>query len=91
MRSRVLVTGAAGFVGKGVCEQAVRHGLAVKGSLRIRGEVPNCIEPFVIGEFNVATDWGRSLVDVNAVVQLAARVHVMHDTAAGPTGCLSCC
>jgi nucleoside-diphosphate-sugar epimerase len=84
MIPRLLITGATGFVGKAVCEQAVRHGLAVKGALRIHGEVPNCIEPFVVGEINVARDWGSALRDVNAVIHLAARVHVMHDTEADP-------
>ena len=84
MIPRLLVTGATGFVGKAVCEQAVRHGLAVKGALRIHGEVPGCIESFVVGDINNATDWGSALVDVNAVVHLAARVHVMHDNAADP-------
>jgi nucleoside-diphosphate-sugar epimerase len=81
---RILVTGATGFVGMAVCEQAVRYGLAVKGALRIRGEVPGCMESFVVGEINDATDWSRALIDVNAVVHLAARVHVMHDNAADP-------
>ncbi len=79
-----MVTGAAGFVGKATCEQSVLHGLAVKGALRIRLEVPSCIEPFVVGEINAITDWGSALRDVNAVIHLAARVHVMHDNAADP-------
>ena len=84
MTPQLLITGVTGFVGKAVCEQAARHGFAVKGALRIRGEMLSCIEPFVVGEINVATDWGSALRDVNAVVHLAARVHVMHDTAADP-------
>ena len=71
-------------MGKAVCELAVRRGLVVKGALRTRGEVPGCIVSFVVGDINDATDWGRALVDVNSVVHLAARVHVMHDTAADP-------
>jgi nucleoside-diphosphate-sugar epimerase len=82
MTKRLLITGANGFVGKAVCEQAMLHGLSVKGALRIHGGMPGCIEPFVVGEINVATDWGIALRDVNIVVHLAARVHVMHDTAA---------
>jgi UDP-glucose 4-epimerase len=84
MTPRLLITGATGFVGKAVCELAVRRGLAVKGALRMRGEVPGCVESFVVGEINDATDWGVALCDVNAVVHLAARVHVMHDTEADP-------
>ena len=81
MTKRLLITGATGFVGKAVCEQAMHHGLSVKGALRIHGGMPGCIEPFVVGEINVATDWGTALRDVNVIVHLAARVHVMHDTA----------
>ena len=84
MTPQLLITGATGFVGKAVCERAVRHGSAVNGALRMRVEVPSCIDSFVVGEINVATDWGSALRDVNAVVHLAARVHVMHDTAADP-------
>ena len=84
MSLRVLVTGASGFIGKAMCEQSVRHGFAVNGALRIPGEVPSCIEPFVVGEINAATDFGNALRDVNAVIHLAARVHVMHDTAVDP-------
>ena len=38
----------------------------------------------MVGEINVATDWGSALRDVNVIVHLAARVHVMHDTATDP-------
>ena len=84
MTKRLLVTGATGFIGKALCELAVRRGLAVQGAFRKSGEVPNCIEPFVVGEINRATDWSSALRDVSAVAHLAARVHVMHDTAADP-------
>jgi len=84
MTPRLLVTGAAGFVGKAVCELAARHGLAVNGALRVSGEVTNCDESFVVGEINGATDWGSALREVNAVAHLAARVHVMQDTETDP-------
>jgi nucleoside-diphosphate-sugar epimerase len=84
MTNRLLITGATGFVGKAVCEQAVHHGLSVKGALRIRVEVPSCIEQLVVGEINGLTGWADALRDVNVVVHLAARVHVMHDNAADP-------
>jgi UDP-glucose 4-epimerase len=84
MTPRLLITGASGFVGTAVCEQAVRLNLTVNGALRKSREVPNRIEPFMIGEINGATDWGSALREVNAVAHLAARVHVMHDTEADP-------
>lgn len=84
MIGRLLVTGANGFIGKAVCEQAANYGLSVKCALRRRVEVASCIEPFVVGEINGCTDWGISLCDVSAVVHLAARVHVMLDIEADP-------
>ncbi len=81
MVNRLLITGASGFVGKALCELAVHHGLFVRVALRTSVEVPSYIEQFVIGEINVATDWGLAFHDVNVIVHLAARVHVMHDTA----------
>ena len=49
MTPRLLITGATGFVGTAVCELTVRRGLAIKGALCIRGEVPGYIESFVVG------------------------------------------
>ncbi len=84
MSPRLLITGAAGFVGRAACQVAVSHGLAVKGALRQGGEIPNGVEPFVVGEINDATNWSSALHDVNTVVHLAARVHIRHDAAADP-------
>jgi len=84
MTKRLLITGATGFVGKAVCEQAMEQGLSVKGALRMHREVPDWIEPLVLGEINGLTSWGNALCDVNIVIHLAARVHIMHNAAADP-------
>lgn len=84
MTDRLLVTGATGFVGQAVCEQAAYRGLCVRGALRIPAGVPSCIEPFVVGQINGLTSWGEALRDVDIIVHLAARVHFMQDTAADP-------
>ena len=41
-------------------------------------------EPFVIGEIGAHTRWHAALDGIEVVVHLAARVHVMRDTAADP-------
>ena len=84
MNPRLLVTGANGFVGNAVCKQAVSNGHAVRGAFRIAGDIPNSIDPFVVSNINCSTEWGIPLREVNAVVHLAARVHVMQDTEADP-------
>jgi UDP-glucose 4-epimerase len=37
-----------------------------------------------VGDINANTDWRAVLANCDAVVHLAARVHVMHDTAQNP-------
>lgn len=81
---RILITGATGFVGQAVCAQAVHHGLAVRGALRKFVELPGSIESIVVGEINGATNWTAALRDVDIVIHLAARVHVMHESAESP-------
>lgn len=81
---RVLITGATGFVGQALCAQAVQQGFAVRVALRKPGEVSGSIEPVVVGEINGASDWVRALRDVDVVIHLAARVHVMREHAENP-------
>lgn len=42
------------------------------------------LKSFVVGNINAATIWSAALQDTDAVVHLAARAHVMHDTASDP-------
>jgi nucleoside-diphosphate-sugar epimerase len=84
MNLRLLVSGASGFVGKALCKRAVSNGHPVNGTFRIGSDVPNFVEPFVVSNINGSTKWGDALREVNAVVHLAGRVHVMNDTEADP-------
>lgn len=84
MTLRVLISGASGFIGQALCEAAARRGFAVRGGVRRRGALPAGIEPVEVGEINGDTDWSRALCDVDVVICLAARVHVMKDTSKNP-------
>ena len=81
---RILITGVNGFVGKALCVKAVQHGFAVRTALRKPGEAQEKIEAIVVGEINGATDWENALRDVDVVIHLAARVHVMREHAENP-------
>ena len=70
---RVLVTGAGGFVGRALVPHLEAAGWAVRPATRAE-----------IGNIGPDTDWRPLLADTDAVVHLAARVHVMRDTAADP-------
>lgn len=84
---KVLVTGANGFVGRALCDELLRHGQSVRGTLRQhegRQALLERIEPIVVGTINAATDWKAALTGCEVVIHLAARVHVMDDTAQAP-------
>jgi len=78
---RVLVTGANGFVGRALCGHLAEGGHIVVPVVRracgLSGEV-------AVGDMNGRTVWGGILPACDAVVHLAARVHVMDDTSDNP-------
>jgi len=80
--TRVLVTGASGFVGRALCDVLVEAGYTVRGAFRnVASPARADIERVQVGEINGSTDWVRALEGVDHVVHLAARVHVLHDRA----------
>lgn len=78
---RVLVTGANGFVGRALCGRLAEdaHAVvpAVRGACGLVGEV-------IVGDIDGEPAWRSALGNCDAVVHLAARVHVMHETAINP-------
>lgn len=86
--SRVLVTGATGFVGRALCAELLQHGYAMRAGLRRVEDSTRLsmkgVEPIVIGTVTAATDWRNALAGCKSVVHLVARVHVMHDEAIDP-------
>jgi nucleoside-diphosphate-sugar epimerase len=84
--ARILVTGAAGFVGRAVCERLARDGIAVRAALRRAPDLPvaGAAESVVTGPLEACNDLPAALDGVDAVVHLAARAHVLHDRTPDP-------
>ena len=81
--TKVLITGVNGFVGKALSDELVIKGFNVNGTVRsvMSVDFPGAITKFVIKDIDSKTDWQNALQGVDVVIHLAARVHVMKDTA----------
>lgn len=75
----MLVTGATGFVGRGLLSHLAAHGVDARPASRM--PMPGSVR---VGEIGPGTDWSQALAGVDTVVHLAARVHVMRETATNP-------
>ena len=77
MTSRVLVTGASGFVGRILCETLAARGMRVRATVHETSpEVERAIETCHVGAIGRHTDWGHALEGVDWVMHLAALAHV---------------
>ena len=84
---RVLVTGATGFVGRSLCTRLLAAGCVVRGTL-LADEYPVSLVkgagPVPIDPLGPVTPWQHAVGDIDTIIHLAARVHVMDDPAADP-------
>jgi len=77
--TRVLVTGATGFIGTTLCAQLAAAGYRVRAALRVSRPLPECVaESAVTGDLATVSDWRPALEDVELVVHAAALTHMVH-------------
>ncbi len=73
--ARILVTGAAGFIGRALCRGLVERGHAVLGAVRGAADPIRGVEFHAVGEIGPRTGWSSSMAGVDIVVHLANRAH----------------
>ena len=78
---KILVTGANGFVGTTLVPALIGRRHAVQAIVRVAAPHSDAV---AMGEIGPATDWRAALDGCEAVVHLAARVHMMRDRATDP-------
>ena len=82
--ARILVTGAAGFIGGALCRGLAERGHRPIAGLRSPTPPPSTAEGLLLGDITPDRDWSRALrgVGINIVVHLAQRAHSTADPAA---------
>lgn len=84
--SVVLVTGANGFVGGHLCTFLESRGYTVRRAVRTlnRAGPEHAGDSVAVGDIGSTTNWQDALSGVDALVHLAARVHVLDDRSTDP-------
>jgi nucleoside-diphosphate-sugar epimerase len=85
MKLKVLVTGGSGLVGGAL----VRELIARRYGVRVASRQPltsndSGLEQVSSPELSDVSDWSSALLEIDAVVHCAARVHVMDEGSAAP-------
>jgi len=82
---KILVTGASGFVGRVLCKALHEQAYTLIAADYKTQSLNDQLERVVVGELDSHTDWSVALHEVDVVIHLAARVHVMKETVADPS------
>ena len=80
IKGEIVVTGATGFVGEALCAALPTRGFGVRRAVRVARRAGY----HALGDFGLHTPWPAVLEGASCVMHLAARTHVLHDTAVDP-------
>jgi nucleoside-diphosphate-sugar epimerase len=81
----ILITGATGFVGSALTQHQRQQGHTLTAAVRrITDSLPSSIQQIPTGDLCPNTDWTNALNDVDTIIHLAARAHILKDQATDP-------
>ncbi|MDO3377812.1 UDP-glucose 4-epimerase family protein [Geoalkalibacter halelectricus] len=79
--STILITGATGFVGRGLCSRLKTEGRDFRRA--VRRQTPE-EDTHAVGDIGPDTSWSEALNGIDTVIHLAARAHIMNESASDP-------
>jgi nucleoside-diphosphate-sugar epimerase len=75
---KILLTGATGFIGKKLIQELLNKDFELSSILRNKtDDFPNDIQQFVIGDFAKHADYSNALTDIDCVIHLTGKAHVI--------------
>lgn len=79
--SRILITGATGFVGRGVIRVLRAEGHTLSGTTRQpdRAQGPDGVPLYQVADLPQEANWSRVVAGADAVIHLAARAHMTRE------------
>ena len=81
---KILVTGATGFIGTHLLPRLLQDNHQIVAAVRNEASATKLsvdVPHVCIGEIDGNTNWNQALVDVDAVVHLAGRAHILQEVA----------
>lgn len=81
----ILLTGVTGFLGSAITLQLSQQGYSLTTAMRcIDHTIPSIIQQKFIGDLLPNTDWTEIFNNINTIIHLAARAHILKDQATNP-------
>ncbi len=79
---QILVTGANGFIGQHLCQMLLERGHQVTATIRqeIAPNLPEAVTCIKIGDLTTDEFLNDTISDVDTIIHLAARTHIMRET-----------
>ena len=83
--NEILVTGATGFIGQAVVVELLKQGFNVNAAVRKTSPaLPEAVQQHIVGDLSTLTEKLSVLQNTDVIIHLAARAHIMHETADEP-------
>jgi nucleoside-diphosphate-sugar epimerase len=75
---KILVTGSSGYIGRALVSSLMQQNFNISIAVRQKTNLfPDTVKQFVVGDFESNPDFSASLAEVDCVIHLAGRAHVI--------------
>ena len=82
---KILVTGATGFIGQAVVQELLKQAFNVNAAVRkLSPDLPDAVTQVEIGDLSALPENISILQNIDIVIHIAARAHIMNETQSNP-------